>query len=164
MVFKSSDEDQTLALEILGAVLDTLREEKKMLENDSEIVDLDKYKNLPYDLEKPATAIAGAAVSAGYNNRNIGYSTNTDWEKKRKEEEAEKARQEELRYTPYMVKRVSGLPNSESLKLMKAKVAEISAKTYKAPELPVIKEVASADTSRSETKVLPPPPAIYHGE
>jgi hypothetical protein len=165
MIFKSTEDDQKLALEILGAILDTLREEKKMLENDSEIVDLDKYKNLPYDLEKATTTTNTAGAGVGYNNysnRNVG-STTTDWEKKRKEEEAEKARQEVLRYTPYMVKRVSQLPDSALLKSMKEKVAAISAKTYKAPELPEIKECVT--TTTEDTKALPPPPpAVYQGE
>lgn len=164
MIFKSTDEDQKLALEILSAILDTLREEKKMLDNDSEIIDLDKYKDLPYDIGKETATTNTAGVGVGttnYGSRNVSTTT-TDWEKKRKEEEAEKARQEVLRYTPYMVKRVSALPDSEILKAMKAKIQQIAAKTYKPAELPEIKEVETKTETASAAP--PPPPAVYTGE
>jgi len=177
LIFKQSEDEQKQALEILGAILDSLRSEKKMLENDSEVVDLDKYKDLPYDLEKATTTTDASKAGAGYNsyaNRNVSTAVGgtTDWEKKRKEEEAEKARQEKLRFTPYLIKRAGDLPASQTLLAMKKKVIELASGEYNPAPLPEIEEKkvqsaeADVDDTEPTTKTAspPPPPAAYMGE
>ena len=148
-----------------------------MLENDSEVVDLDKYKDLPYDLEKATTTTDASKAGAGYNsyaNRNVSTAVGgtTDWEKKRKEEEAEKARQEKLRFTPYLIKRAGDLPASQTLLAMKKKVIELASGEYNPAPLPEIEEKkvqsaeADVDDTEPTTKTAspPPPPAAYMGE
>jgi hypothetical protein len=176
LIFKQSEDEQKQAVEILGAILESLRLDKKMLENDSEIVDLDKYKDLPYDLEKATattntTHMGVGGVYNNYGNRNVS-TAGTDWEKKRKEEEAEKARQEKLRYTPYLIKRVGDLPTSQTIQAMKKKVMDLVPGEYKAAPLPIVKEKttqadgtdADADDKFTTKTAPPPPPTVYQGE
>jgi hypothetical protein len=135
IVFKTSEEDQKNAFDILKGALATIRAEKKMLDNDPEIIDIDKYTDVPYDvLNRPA---------AGYT-KNVGTAPVTtagfDYEAKRKKDEAEKAEQEAKRYSPFLIKRQGELPSLETLSGMKKNVLAIAAKKYKEPDLPVIEE------------------------
>jgi hypothetical protein len=135
IVFKTSDEDQKNAYDILKGALDALRSEKKMLDNDPEIIDIDKYTDVPYDmLNKPLPGYTRNVSTAPVNN------TNSDYETKRKKDEAEKAEQEAKRYSPFLIKRKGDLPSLETLSGMKKSVLAIAAKKYKEPDLPVIEE------------------------
>lgn len=135
VVWKSSEEDQKLAVEVIDSILKTLVLEKKMLANDPDIIDLDKYTDLPYHLKEAKTT---AGVGNTYN-RNVS-STNTDWEERQKKEKEEKDRQEKMRYTPYLVKRVGELPTQASLNAIKKKVADLATGQYKPAPLPVVDE------------------------
>jgi hypothetical protein len=137
VVWKSTPEDQKLALEIVDGVLRTLVIEKKMLMNDPEIVDIDKFVDLPYNLREAATT-----TNTVYT-KNVGTTTvynNAEYEARKKKEEEEKARQEKMRYTPFIFKRSGGLPSEEALKSIKKNVVGLSTGEYKPPELPTINE------------------------
>jgi hypothetical protein len=137
IVFKTSEEDQKNAYDVLNGALATIRAEKKMLDNDPEIIDIDKYTDVPYDvLNRPGSA-------TGYNRNVVTTPANTstfDYEAKRKKDEAEKAAQEEKRYSPFLIKRQGDLPSLETLSSMKKNVLAIAAKKYKEPDLPEIEE------------------------
>jgi hypothetical protein len=137
VVWKCTAEDQALALEVADGVLKTLVLEKKMLPNDPDIIDLDKYVDLPYNL-KEAKTTNPVGVGNAYN-RNVGHTTD-DWEVRQKKEKEEKERQEKLRYTPYMVKRVGDLPPQAALNSIKKKVLEIATGEYKSKPIPILSE------------------------
>lgn len=135
IVFKTSEEDQKNAYDILKGALDALRSEKKMLDNDPEIIDIDKYTDVPYDVvNKPLPGYTKNVGTAPVNNASF------DYEAKRKKDEAEKAEQEAKRYSPFLIKRKGDLPSLETLSSMKKNVLAIAAKKYKEPELPEIEE------------------------
>lgn len=139
-VFKATDEDQKLAFDFLSDIVKAMEKENRMVDNDTEIINMNTYKNVPDSLSKKTTKTNTSGVDnkpknwGGYPSYNTGQTSGTDWEAKRKEKE----RQEKLRQTPTVIKRKNKLPSEKMLEKMREKVLEIAAGTYEVsiPEEP----------------------------
>jgi hypothetical protein len=132
VIFKSAEEDQKKALEMVSGLLDDLRNEKRMVDNDSEIVNIDTYKEIPSELlgEKGTTKTFTPGKSTTYNTGNCGWQ-NDDWKKKQEERKKREAEEEKMRWTPTSIKRGGENPGLKDLNLLKKKIAAIAAGEYK---------------------------------
>ena len=135
VVFKASDADQTEAMEMLEGSLAEFQAEKRMVDNDPEIVDIKTFEDVPKEFFSPEKEKVGTGVGAGSGNYGnlyggaCGYQ-NDDWKKKQKEREEEKERQEKLRWTPMLIKRKGTLPALKTLNAIKKKVTSIAVGEY----------------------------------
>jgi len=136
IVFKDNDVDQGKAIELLEIALGEFQEEKRMVDNDPEIIDIATFKDVP----KEFFSVGKSKTSLGTNMNAYGYGAysgqnyqgnNSDWKEKQEKREAEKKRQENLRQTPTIIKRASDLPSIKVLNAIKKKIAAIKAGEYK---------------------------------
>lgn len=138
IVFKNNDVDQGKAIELLEVALEEFQKEKRMVDNDPEIVDIKTFENVPKEFFAPQKNADvgnnyGYGVGGGmYGGGGGTYqgNNNSDWKKKQEEREAEKERQEKLRQTPSTIKRTSELPSLKVLNAIKKKVAAIASGEY----------------------------------
>jgi hypothetical protein len=133
IVFKATDADQEKAMELLNEALSDFQEEKRMVDNDPEIVDVSTFDDVPQEFfspkeTKPASTQTPSYGYGGYNSA-CGYQ-DTDWQKKQKEREEEKKRQDKLRWTPTLISRKGELPGVKVLNAIKKKVQLMAAGEY----------------------------------
>lgn len=138
IVFKNDDADQLQGVELMGAVIEQLKEDKLMLVNDPEIVDVSKYEEVPTEFFSPKTDNKTNGVGSGVYSKTGGTGTSpTNWQKKQEEEKIEKERQEKMRWTPFKLERKGDLPALKDLNIIKKKVLMLAAGEYE-KELPPI--------------------------
>lgn len=130
IVFKNNEADQGKAIELLEAALEEFKGENRMVSNDPEIVDIATFEDVPKEFfvaqeNKASTVIAGSNSGLGgvYNTNNF---QNDDWKKKEDERKKEKDRQEQMRWTPTIIKRIDELPTLKLLNVMKKKVIALA--------------------------------------
>lgn len=129
VVFKSNEADQSAAMELLEAALKEFQVEKRMVDNDPEIVDISTFEDVPQEFfSSQSTTPNNSYTPIGGVGAN--YAQNNDWQVKQKEREREKARQEKLRWTPAIIKRKDDLPGLKVLNAIKKKVAAIAVGEY----------------------------------
>jgi len=137
IVFKATEADQTVAMEMLNTALDEFKEEKRMVDNDSEIVDIKTFKDVPAEFrdgttQSKTTNVGTAHKTSSYGGiYNHGSYNSEEWKKKEEERKKEKERQEKLRWTPTLIKRESDLPTLKVLNAMRKKVNAIAKGEYK---------------------------------
>lgn len=143
IVFKKSKEDQEKALELLSAAAQEFQAEKRMVDNDPEIVNVETFLDVPDEFFAGQASASKSAVGPtntasnyprtsygqGYN-YNQGHNQNSDWQKKEEERKKEKERQEKLRWTPTLIKRKGDLPSIKAMNAIKKKIEMIANKTY----------------------------------
>lgn len=136
VVFKNTEADQEQAMELLRAALKEFQEEKRMVDNDPEIVDIKTFEDVPQEFfspqkEEKKTTQTGAQNNYGYGGAygNCAYN-NQDWKKKQEEREKQKKKEEKMRWTPFMIKRKGELPQLKVLNAIKKKVAAIASGDY----------------------------------
>jgi len=135
IVFKNNDADQKKAMELLEVALEEFQKEKRMVDNDPEIVDIKTFDDVPVEFFSPQESKNKTGVNGNYSGYNSMYGgqqnyQNDDWKKKQEERELEKKRQEKLRWTPFIIKRKGELPALKILNSIKKKVAAITAGEY----------------------------------
>jgi hypothetical protein len=135
IVYKANEPDQKKALALLESFANILSKDKRMVKNDPEIIDVATYTDIPGEIKKTKTVHQTKNI---YNVNGCHYNKNniTDWEKKRREKEAEEKRQEDLRKIPTVFKREGETPGTKSLNLMKKKVLAIATGDYESDILP----------------------------
>lgn len=141
IIFKASGEDQGKALEMLGGLMEDLRKEKRMIDNDPEIVDSAKYKEVPVDLMsgKPLPGATKTFTPENFHSQSrCGFQHNDDWQKKADERKRLEELESKMRWTPTMIKRKGECPGLKDLNLLRKKVAAIAAGDHEY-ELPKIK-------------------------
>lgn len=131
VVFKANDADQEQAMEMLTSSLEEFQKEKRMVDNDPEIIDVKTYEDVPTEFFAPkkTTTTVGNGYGYGAYNDNCGYN-NTEWKKKEEERKAQKAKEEKMRWTPTMIKRDGELPGLKVLNAIKKKVLAIAGGEY----------------------------------
>lgn len=138
IVLKQSEEDQEKAMLMLESALVEFQNEKRMVDNDPEIVDVTTFDDVPTEFFSPKTETttnktSSSSYSYGYGGSVYGGScgyNDTDWKKKQEEREKEKKRQDKLRWTPMLIKRKGELPAAKVLNAIKKKIAAIAAGEY----------------------------------
>jgi len=138
IVFKANDVDQKKAADLLKVALEEFQKEKRMVDNDPEIVDIGTFEDVPKEFfsveEKKVGAVGG--VGQGYNYGNTyGHGTNnqnSEWKKKEEERKKQKALEDEMRQTPTLINREKKeeLPAVKVLNIMKKKIAAIASGEY----------------------------------
>lgn len=130
IVLKNNEADQKKAIELLEAALDEFKGEGRMVSNDPEIIDVATFEDVPKEFfvaqeNKAATVVAGSNSGLGgvYNTNNF---QTDDWKKKEDERKKEKDRQEQMRWTPTIIKRIDDLPTLKLLNTMKKKVIALA--------------------------------------
>lgn len=154
IVLKQSQEDQEKAMLMLESALVEFQEEKRMVDNDPEIVDVTTFEEVPTEFFSPKTE---TTTTPTYTNTSYGYGGNlyggscgyndTDWKKKQEEREKEKKRQDKLRWTPTLIKRKGELPAVKVLNAIRKKIAAIAAGEYET----VFESVSSTITAPKES-------------
>jgi len=136
IVLKNNQADQEKAMELLRKALKELQDEKRMVDNDPEIVDITTFKEVPKEFfikkeeKKVTTTHSYNGGAYGWDGYNYNHNNTTDWEKTRKEREEKKKKEEKMRWTPTLIKRDGKLPEMKFLNAMKKKVAMIAAGDY----------------------------------
>lgn len=130
VIFKSHEADQIRATNLLLDFLGRLVKDKRMVKNDSEIIDVDSYINLPGGIKK------AKPVNNSYSSAYQCNNTTSEWQRKKDEREKEEKRQEELRKIPTIFKRGDDIPGVKVLNLMKKKVLMIAAGEYESDIVP----------------------------
>lgn len=136
IVFKADAFDQKQALEVLGGLMEELRANDMMVENDPELVDVSKYVEIPPEISGKKTSTLPATTtprSTTYNNiygrGGCGFD-NSDWKKRQEERQKQEELEKKMRWTPTQIKREGDLPDLKNLKLMRKKVLQIAAGDY----------------------------------
>ena len=134
IVYKSNKEDQEQAIELLETAMKEFQGDKRMVDNDPEIIDITTFEDVPQEFFSPQEKKTGTAANSNYGYGGVyggacGYQ-DTDWKKKQEEREKEKERQEKLRWTPTLIKRKGALPSLKILNAVKKKIAAIAAGEY----------------------------------
>lgn len=138
IVFKANDVDQEKAVETLKTVVKELVDDKRMVENDPDIIDVETYTELPAEFGTTKANVAGNKGAGNvrgpygdyYGGGGLCGYNNDDWKKKQDEKDAEKKRQDEMRQTPTLIQRDGEKPQVKELNLMKKKIAMILAGEY----------------------------------
>jgi hypothetical protein len=155
VVFKSNEADQTEAMSMLEAAMAEFVAEKRMVDNDPEIIDIKTFEDVPQEFFSPQDKTAGATGNNyGYGNHGAGACghQNDDWKVKQEEREKEKERQEKLRWTPTLIKRKGTLPALKVLNAIKKKVAAIASGEYDAQlKDPDPTDTVDADGKKTQT-------------
>lgn len=130
VVFKSNDVDQAKALELLEIALEEFQKEKRMVDNDPEIVDITTFDDVPKEFFSPSEANETATkVGNSYSTNNItyggGYQTG-DWQKKEDERKKKKEEEEKMRWTPTLIGRKGDLPGLKVLNSIKKKIQQLA--------------------------------------
>jgi len=141
IVFKSSAADQEKAHELLAAALVEFQTEKRMVDNDPEIVDIKTFVDVPEEFFSPQEKKTGVGNNYGYGGAygaggNYGAANNyqnDDWKKKQEEREKQKEKEEKMRWTPTLIKRKGELPALKVLNTIKKKVMSITTGEYDVP-------------------------------
>jgi hypothetical protein len=156
VVFKANDVDQEKAVDTLEGLVKELEADKRMVENDPEIIDIDTYTDLPAEFgdtrtgNKKSIDVSGATGTAGttnihgrhYPGYGVGGACGYDdskWKEKQKKKDEEKKRQDAMRQTPTLIKRKGAKPQLKALNVMKKKVMSILAGEYEV-DLPDLEE------------------------
>ena len=131
--------DQVKAIDMLGIVLEEFQKEKRMIDNDPEIIDVKTFTEVPEEFfSKEKDKTNNAAANTGvynygnmYNSNNCGYQSN-DWQEKEAKRKKQKALEDKLRQIPTLIKRkdVQLLPELKILNRMKRKIAAIASGDY----------------------------------
>ena len=162
VVFKADSFDQKQALDVVGAVVEELRSAGWMVDNDPEIVDITKYKEVPTDVggstAKPTAVKPVSGVGSGSDPYSGIYSgrcafNNETW---REQQEARKKREEmekKMRWTPTRIAREGELPELKMLNLMKKKITQIASGDYEY-ELPEVKDDDGDEDTSGTTSVI----------
>ena len=141
IVFKADEFDQKQAMEVIVGLLTELRENKYMVDNDPEIVDVTKYVDVPDDLggDRKKTTISSTPRTNNYSYpyTGCGYN-NDDWKKKQEERKKQEELEKKMRWTPTKIAREGDMPNLKMLNLMKKKVLQIATGEYEY-QLPEVK-------------------------
>jgi len=139
VVFKASDADQKEAMDLLEAALKGFQEEKRMVDNDPEIVDIATFEDVPQEFFSPQET---KKANTGTQSNNYGYGVggmgacgyqDTDWKAKQAEREEKKKKEDEMRWTPTLIKRKGALPALKTMNALKKKIAAIAAGEYDVP-------------------------------
>jgi hypothetical protein len=138
IVFKANDADQTAAMELLEASLKEFQEEKRMVDNDPEIVDISTFDDVPQEFFSPKKETKSTTQSYGYGNTYGGMGTggangtyqNDDWKAKQAERDKQKEKEEKMRWTPFLIKRKTEIPQLKILNSIKKKVLALAAGVY----------------------------------
>ena len=134
VVFKNTEADQKQAMELLEAALKEFQEAKRMVDNDPEIIDTETFEDVPQEFfspqeEKKKATTHQAGTNYGYGMGGCGYQ-DTDWKKKQAEREAQKKKEEKMRWTPTLIKRKGELPALKVMNALKKKIAAIATGDY----------------------------------
>jgi hypothetical protein len=136
IVFKANEADQKKAIELLELALEEFQKEKRMIDNDPEIIDIKTFDDVPKEFFSEEEKKADSSASGAYNYGNV-YGTgcghvNTSWQEKEEERKKQKELEDKLRQTPTLIKRGAkdDLPSVKVMNAMKKKVAAIAAGEY----------------------------------
>jgi coenzyme F420-reducing hydrogenase alpha subunit len=137
IVFKNTEDDQKQALDLIEVVLEQLKEEEAMLANDPEIVDIEKFEEVPEEFFAPKSSDSKSSTATKTYNTSATSTFNgtPEWKKREAEKKKEEERQEKLRWTPFLISRVSEKPALKDLNVIKKKLAALAAGEYER-ELP----------------------------
>jgi hypothetical protein len=139
VVFRNDEADQSQAQELLTAIVEQLKSDKLMLKNDPEIVDLDKFEDVPGEFfapKKKGTTGTNSTYRAP-STSTTGTGGTTDWQKTQAAKKLEEEKQEKQRWTPFMLNRGKReRPPLKDLNLIKKKVQSLAAGDYER-ELPI---------------------------
>jgi len=135
IVFKANDADQKKAMELLELALEEFQKEKRMIDNDPEIVDVKTFDDVPKEFfseeEKKTTAGSSAYNYGNVYGTGCGH-TNSTWAEKEEERKKQKELEDKLRQTPTLIKRVAkeDLPSVKVMNAMKKKVTAVTSGDY----------------------------------
>ena len=142
IVLKHSNADQDAAKDILEEVVAEFKEQKRMVDNDPEIIDVGTFDDVPEEFFSPKKETKAAGSATTSNNYGYGgvysHNTNSDWQKKQAEREAKKKEEEKMRWTPFLFKRKGELPGLKAMNAIKKKISQIGTEewveTFKDPD------------------------------
>ena len=134
IVFKSNAVDQKKAMELLELALEEFQKEKRMVDNDPEIIDVKTFGDVPTEFFSKEENKTGVDNSYNYNslyNGQCGH-TNSSWQEKEVERKKQKAKEDKLRQIPTLIQRSDAeeLPALKIMNSMKKKVAAIASGDY----------------------------------
>ena len=135
VVFKANDVDQAKALELLSVALEEFQKEKRMVDNDPEIVDITTFDDVPEEFFSPAekkktTTATSNTPGYSYGVGGGGYGgayQPGDWQKKEDERKKKKLEEEKMRWTPTLIGRKGDLPGLKALNAIKKKIQQQAA-------------------------------------
>jgi hypothetical protein len=137
IVFKCSEADQLKAKQLLEVALEEFQKEKRMVDNDPEIVDVKTFEDVPKEFfaeVKKTTTTGAPGVGGSYGNMysHCNYQQGSDWKKKEEERKEQKALEDKMRQTPTLIHRGNkdDLPAVKVLNAIKKKIASIAGGDY----------------------------------
>ena len=138
IVFKANEVDQLKANQLLEVALEEFQKEKRMVDNDPEIVDVKTFEDVPTEFfaeTKKTTTTGVPGVGSGtYGNmyNHCNYQNGSDWKQKEEERKKQKALEDKLRQTPTLICRIDrdDLPAVKILNAMKKKITAIASGDY----------------------------------
>lgn len=135
IVFKNNTTDQKLAKDLLTQALKEFREEKRMVDNDPEIIDISTFEDIPSEFFSPnnqqkKTNDGNDMWNRSHQNTRYKSPNVTDWEKKEAARKALKVKEDKMRQTPTQIRRVGDLPTLKILNLIKKKMNNIDDDEY----------------------------------
>lgn len=133
IVFKANAVDQKKAMELLELALEEFQKEKRMVDNDPEIIDVKTFDDVPtefFSQEEKKTG-TGNVYSPNRQYSGCGHA-NSDWQVKEAARKVQKAKEDKLRLTPTLIQRAGAeeLPALKIMNSMKKKVVAIAAGEY----------------------------------
>ncbi|RKX64369.1 MAG: hypothetical protein DRP42_06495 [Tenericutes bacterium] len=136
IVFKANEADQKKAMELLELSLEEFQKEKRMIDNDPEIVDVKTFDDVPKEFFSEEEKKTGTGSTGDYSYGNVygagcGH-TNSTWAEKEAERKKQKDLEDKLRQIPTLIKRGAkdGLPSVKVMNAMKKKVTAITSGDY----------------------------------
>jgi TfoX/Sxy family transcriptional regulator of competence genes len=137
VVFRNDETDQKQAQELLTGIVEQLKSDELMLKNDPEIVDLEKFEDVPGEFfapKKKGTTGTTSTYRAPGTSATAG--SQTEWQKTQAAKKKEEEQQEVQRWTPFMLSRgKKDKPLLKDLNIIKKKVQSLAAGDYER-ELP----------------------------
>ena len=135
IVFKANGSDQKKGMQLLEIALAEFQKEKRMIDNDPEIIDVKTFGDVPKEFFSSEEKKSGVNYNYGGmygGNGNCNFQTTDTGKEQEEKRKKKKVLEDKMRQTPTLIKRksIKELPTLKVLNAMKKKVVAIASGDY----------------------------------